>query len=513
MKGKGMIELREHERKTLLTVEQLGGKASIEQLTVESGLPNAAIMRAALTLQEKKLAKIHEKKQTIAKLGKEGMLYAKKELPERTILNVLYNRGGETAISSVEEEADIPFETISLALGWLVRRKWAVINQKNGTIALTQNTLAQKPPKTDEEKLLEILAERKSVVVEELDKRLQEAVITLKRRKLMETKEKSIYELELTEEGKGLVKKGLEIVEEGVAQLTPELIITGKWRETKLRKFEVTAPGPTVYPSKSHPLQQIINHVREIFLEMGFTEIRGPLVETAFWNFDALFQPQDHPAREMMDTFYLANPKAGKLPSKNVVNAVAKTHENGWTTGSRGWRYKWSPAEAKRLVLRTHTTAETIKYLSMHRKPPVKVFSVDRVYRNEQVTYKNIPEFHQIEGIVMDKGVTLEDLMGTLKTFYAKMGLKKVEFWSCYFPYTEPSAQAMVYHPKLKRWMELCGMGIFRPEVTAPMGVKYPVLAWGGGLERIAMIELGVDDIRMLYGNRLEWLRRTPLCR
>jgi phenylalanyl-tRNA synthetase alpha chain len=162
--------------------------------------------------------------------------------------------------------------------------------------------------------------------------------------------------------------------------------------------------------------------------------------------------------------------------------------------------------------LRTHTTAETIKYLATHKKPPIKVFSVDRVYRNEQVTYKNIAEFHQIEGIVVGKKVTLRDLMGTLKTFYTKFGLEKIEFWPCYFPYTEPSAQAMVYHPKLKRWMELCGMGMFRPEVLAPMGIKYPVLAWGGGLERLAMIELGLDDIRMLYGNNLGWLRRTPLC-
>lgn len=507
-----MVDLREHERKTLLTVEKLGGKASIEQLTIESGLSNSAVMRAALTMQEKKLIKINEKKQTIAKLSKEGMLYSKKGLPERRILNVLYGKGGEITISNIAKKTDIPSDAISVALGWLVRKKWATINQKKGTINLTQKALALEPPETDEEKFLQLLAERKTTVVEKLDKNLQQVVVTLKRRRLLEAKGKSIYELELTEEGRRAVKKGLETAEEEVTQLTPELIITGKWHETKLRKFDVTAHGPIVYPSKSHPLQQIINHAREIFLEMGFTEIRGPLVETAFWNFDALFQPQDHPAREMMDTFYLANPKAGRLPSKNIVDAVAKTHENGWTTGSKGWRYKWSHAEAKRLVLRTHTTAETIKYLSQHRKPPIKVFSVDRVYRNEQVTYKNIPEFYQIEGIVVDKGVTLRDLMGTLKTFYAKMGLKKVEFWSCYFPYTEPSAQAMVYHPKLKKWMELCGMGIFRPEVTAPVGVKYPVLAWGGGLERLAMIELGVDDIRTLYGNRLEWLRRTPLC-
>jgi phenylalanyl-tRNA synthetase alpha chain len=511
MKGRSMIELREAERKTLLAIQRLGGKTSAEQVINETGLSDAAIMRAALTLQEKKLVQIKERKQTIAKLNKEGKLYAEKQLPERRILEMLYEKGGEVKITNISQEADIPRNAVHLALGWLVQKNWAIINKEKNIVVLTQHLRAQKPSKGDDEKLLTFLARKDTVVIEELDKNLQQAVYTLKRRKLVEIKEKSAYNLEITKEGWKLAKKGLGVAEE-ISQLTPELIITKKWRKTKLRKFDVTAQGPTVYLGKIHPLQQIIQRAREIFLEMGFTEIRGPLVETAFWNFDALFQPQDHPAREMMDTFYLANPKAGKLPSKSVVDAVAETHENGWTTGSLGWRYKWSRAEAKRLVLRTHTTAETIKYLSQHRKPPIKVFSVDRVYRNEQVTYKNIPEFYQIEGIVMDKGVTLEDLMGILKTFYAKMGLKKVEFWSCYFPYTEPSAQAMVYHPKLKRWMELCGMGIFRPEVTAPMDVKYPVLAWGGGLERMAMIELGVDDIRTLYGNRLEWLRRTPLC-
>ena len=506
-----MVELREAERKTLLAIQRLGGKASVKQVINESGLSDAAIMRAALTLQEKKLVKIKETKQTIVKLNKEGKLYAENQLPERRILEMLYDKGGEAGITNISQEVDIPRNAIPLALGWLVQKNWAVINKEKNTIILRQYSRAQQPSKGNDEKLLAFLAKRETVHVEELDKNLQQAVDTLKRRKLIETKEKSTYELELTKEGWKLVKKGLEVAEE-ISQLTPELIITKKWRETKLRKFDVTARGPTVYPGKVHPLQQIIQRAREIFLEMGFTEIRGPLVETAFWNFDALFQPQDHPAREMMDTFYLANPKAGKLPSKNIVNAVAKVHENGWITGSKGWSYKWSPEEAKRLVLRTHTTAETIKYLSYHKKPPIKVFSVDRVYRNEQVTYKNVPEFHQIEGIVVDKNVTLRDLMGTLKTFYARFGLKKVEFWSCYFPYTEPSAQAMVYHPKLKHWIELCGMGIFRPEVLAPMGIKYPVLAWGGGLERLAMIELGLDDIRLLYGNRLEWIRRTPLC-
>jgi phenylalanyl-tRNA synthetase alpha chain len=511
MKGKTMLELRENEHKTLLALKKLQGKASLEQTAKESGLSDAAVMRAALTLQENKLIKIKDEKRTIATLTSEGLAYAHEGLPERRILNALYSLGGEAKISQVREKAGISADAIPLALGWLLKKKWVILNKEKNTLKLTENTLAKKTPKGNDEKILELLAEKGKIIIEELDRSLKEAVTVLKRRKLIETREKTFYRFELAEEGWKLVKKGVKAAEE-VTQLTPELIITKKWRQTKLRKFDVTAPGPTVYPGKVHPLQQIIQRAREIFLEMGFTEIRGPLVETAFWNFDALFQPQDHPAREMMDTFYLANPCAGRLPSKAVVDAVAKVHENGWVTGSKGWGYKWSHEEARRLVLRTHTTAETIKYLSQHKKPPIKVFSVDRVYRNEQVTYKNIPEFHQIEGIVLDKNVTLRDLMGTLKTFYSKFGLKKVEFWSCYFPYTEPSAQAMVYHPKLKRWIELCGMGIFRPEVLAPMGIKYPVLAWGGGLERLAMIELGLDDIRMLYGNRLDWIRRTPIC-
>jgi phenylalanyl-tRNA synthetase alpha chain len=463
-------------------------------------------MRATLTLAEKKLVTVHEEKREVVELNEEGTQHAQRGLPERRLINALIEMGGEAPTEKVVEKAQLDRKFVTIALGWLHRKGWASLEQKR-----TLTTKQQMPPQGADEQLLSFLKEKSSVTLEELPKELQNVVSTLKGRQLLDVEEKTLRELVLTEAGWQLVEKGFEIIQE-ISQLTPELIVSGKWREIKLRKFDVTAAGPEFYPAKIHPLQQIIQKAREIFLEMGFTEIRGPFVETAFWNFDALFQPQDHPAREMMDTFYLANPKAGGLPKKNVVEAVAKTHENGWTTGSKGWGYKWSPEEAKRLVMRTHTTAETIKYLLMHKKPPIKVFSVDRVYRNEQVTYKNTAEFHQIEGIVVDEGVTLRDLMGTLKAFYSKFGLKKVKFWPCYFPYTEPSAQATVYVPKLKRWIELAGMGMFRPEVLAPMGIKYPVLAWGGGLERIAMLELNLDDIRMLYGNRLSWIRRTPLC-
>jgi len=499
-----VTELRENEQKTLLALERLRGRGPVDQIVKVSGLAHAGVMRAALTLTTRNFIRTHERKQTVIALNKEGTYHAKKGLPERRLINALTKLGGEASVENVVEEAGLEKKFITIALGWLNRKGWATIKKH----ALK---MAKEPVTGNDEKLLSLLDEKGYVILEDLSQGLQKAVSLLKNRRLVEISKKTLRELELTDAGWDLVKKGIEIVEE-VSQLSPELIRTGKWRRVKLRRFDVTAPGPMVYLGKIHPAQQIIQRVREIFLEMGFTEIRGSIVETAFWNFDALFQPQDHPAREMMDTFYLAQPEKGKLPKKDVVNKVAKTHEDGWVTGSRGWEYTWSHEEAKRLILRTHTTAVTIRYLAEHKEPPVKVFSVDRVYRNEKVDYKHLAEFHQIEGIVMDKKVTLQDLMGTLKEFYLKLGLKKVQFWPSYFPYTEPSMQSTVYVPELKTWVELCGMGIFRPEVLAPLGIKYPVLAWGGGLERLIILKLGVEDIRLLYKNDLGWIRRTPVC-
>ncbi len=502
-----MVELREHEQKTLLALERLGGRGSVDQIVEASGLAHAAVMRAALSLTAKRLVKTHEQRQTVVRLNEEGRHHAERGLPERRLVDALGRLGGEAPLEDVVEGAALEERFLTIGLGWLHRKGWASLEKERGVLRALRE-----PTRGGDERLLSLLEEKGVLVAEDLGGEMRDAVPVLRRRRLVRVAERALREVELTEDGWGLVRRGIELVEE-VSQLTPELIQTGRWREVRLRRFDVRAPGPAVHPGKFHPVWQIIRRVREIFLEMGFTEIRGPIVETAFWNFDALFQPQDHPAREMMDTFYLAHPKQGRLPGREVVGAVARTHEDGWTTGSTGWGYKWDPDEAKRLVLRTHTTAVTIRYLSEHKEPPVKVFSVDRVYRNEKPDYKHSAEFHQIEGIIMDRDVTLRDLMGTLTEFYRKLGLKRVQFWPSYFPYTEPSAQSTVYVPRLKAWVELCGMGMFRPEVLEPLGIKYPVLAWGHTLERLVMLELGVEDIRSLFKNDLGWIRRTPVCR
>jgi len=502
-----MMELPANEHKVLSAIEKLGGKAPLDQIVQKSRLPQATAMRSVLTLQKRKLVEILEERLTLIRLNDEGKNYASNGLPERRVLDTLRKKGGEMSVSMISKRAGLRRDVIPIALGWLRRKKWGSINNTKGLVTVSMNERLL----GNDERLLKFLLGECQTTLSSLSPELQSAAEVLKKRKLLEIAERTERIVQLTEHGWRRIEEGIEVVQE-VTQLTPELIITGDWRKVKLTRFDVTTPGPIVYAARVHPVQQVIQRVKEIFAEMGFTEIRGPIVETAFWNFDALFQPQDHPAREMHDTFYLRYPRAGRLPSRSTVSRVAETHQDGWRTGSRGWQYLWRVDEAKRLILRTHTTATTIRYLAENREPPAKVFSVDRVYRNEKMDYKSLVEFHQIEGIIMDRGVTFRDLIGTLTEFYSKLGLRKVKFWPSYFPYTEPSAQSTVYIPELKKWFELCGMGVFRPEVTEPLGIEHPVLAWGGGLERLIMVKLGLEDIRFLYRNDLGWIRRTPPC-
>ena len=264
--------------------------------------------------------------------------------------------------------------------------------------------------------------------------------------------------------------------------------------------IDVEADVSSVYPARTHPLKDTIDEIREIFVKLGFSEIQGNLAQSSFWNFDALFTPQDHPARELQDTFYIENLKSKKSANPTQIKQVSKSH-------SQNWRYDWELSESQKMVLRTHTTCVTIRYLADKKPDEARIFSLGRVFRNEKVSYKHLVEFNQIEGIVIGNNTTLRDLMGIQKEFYRQLGLTKIKFWPTFFPYTEPSLQTMVYNEKLGKWVELFGMGIFRPEVTRPLGITKPVLAWGGGIERIAMLKYDLDDVREFYNNDLKWLR------
>lgn len=285
--------------------------------------------------------------------------------------------------------------------------------------------------------------------------------------------------------------------------------------------IDVEADVPAALPARLHPLTEAAEVVRGAFVALGFTEIAGPHVQPCFWNFDALFTPQDHPARDMQDTFYVEGAGSGggagerkrpaamygpPLAPADHVRAVSEAHE-------RGWGIRWSADESRKAVLRTHTTCVTARHLAESLPGQARVFSLGRVFRNEKASYKHLAEFHQVEGVVAGAEASMRSLMGILQEFCSMIGIQKVKFWPTFFPYTEPSLQAMAYSEPHGKWVEMFGMGMLRREVTAPLGLgDAPVLAWGGGIERIAMMLHGVDDVRKFYDNDLAWLRGAPAC-
>jgi len=503
--GCGMAKLRLHwlERLILRTLIEKGRPMEYGEVASAISKDEGAVAKASLWLKEKGLVEVREASVKIAKLGTVGMEYLKNGLPERRLVNILKSAGGCMSISELEKEQLLQGE-LPIAIMWAKKKGWITIEERGGSRVV--RIVGDVPEITPEEELLEQLG-KGDVRVDVLPPKLLDACLELSGRpRVVELYEERKYTMALTELARSIPLKELELERPVVTKLTPELLITGKWRDFELSPFDIHAPTKPVFTAKRHPLETLIKLIKDVFIELGFEEIKGPLVELAFWNFDALFQPQDHPAREMHDTFYLAYPSVGRLPEK-FVEPVKQSHEFGGDTGSRGWRYKWSEQEARKLVLRTHTTATTIRHLAYHNEPPVKAFSVDRIYRNERVDWKHLAEFHQVEGIIMDKKATFRELMGLIKEFCSRIGLKEIIFRPSYFPYTEPSAEVIVYMPERGEWLELFGMGIFRPEVTAPLGVRYPVLAWGGGLERLAMALFKLDDIRTLYTNDLSWIR------
>ena len=327
------------------------------------------------------------------------------------------------------------------------------------------------------------------------------------RKNLIQIEEYIVREWKLTNKGRNISDSELEEVEL-IGEITPEFLQKEGWENASYKEFDVNADTPMPVGGRPHPMQSLIERIRSVFLEMGFSEIEGNYVQSAGWNMDALFIPQSHPARTMQDTFYLDEPEKLDI-SDEMLDLWASVHENGHDTGSLGWGSKFDKEEAKKGLLRTHTTVNTVKYIAENPVKPSRVFGIGRVFRQETIDRTHLPEFHQIEGIIHEPNASLPMLISTLKTFYSKMGYPDVRVRPAYFPYTEPSVEVEVYWRG--KWLELGGAGIFRPEVTEPLGSEWPVCAWGMGLERLAMLVLELDDIRELYQPDLERLSRMPI--
>jgi phenylalanyl-tRNA synthetase alpha chain len=496
-------ELSQNEKKVLLTLNKLKGRASPEDILKNGEFSQEVeVMNASSWLKSKKLVEIEDHIKTVYSLGNEGKQFLNKGLPEKRALKLIHDKKGKATLKDLSDV--LANNEIPIAIGWLKRKGWATIKkEKDTTLEITSEGKKVLNIKTEEEKILKNLDENPKI---ELDK--SKIKFLLSRKNVIKEKEIITNTIVLTDDGKKILKKGIEFKDE-ISQITSSVIKNRGWKNKVIRPYDINAFAPAKYGGKAHPLVDLISKIRSIFLEMGFEEIEGNFVESCFWNMDMLFIPQDHPAREMQDTLYCKHPSKITLKEKKLIEKIAKVHEDGGTTSSTGWGYKFSKTEGERALLRTHTTVNTIRYLYNNPKPPCKVFSIGRVFRKENIDSTHLPEFYQIEGIVHEENTNFRQLIGVLKEFYRRMGFEKVRVRPGYFPYTEPSMEVEVFWNG--EWMELGGSGLFRPEVTEPVGIKSPVLAWGLGLERLAMLKFGLNDIRDLYISDLGWLRQKSL--
>ena len=501
-----MPELRETERRVISVLKKIGQEIDIEKLVKTSGIQDSNLMRSIFSLSEKGLVELEETEKSFAHLTEEGIAYLKHGLPERQILETALNRGGEITSVEVSKEMGLKEDTINIALGWLRRKGWASLTNRDGKIVIITGKMHDLGV---DEKLLVMFKDNQELNINDLPEDYREAVGILGKRNLIETTEKTIRKVILTKKGEALTEDELEEILE-VSALTSDLLKGDAWKKVRFIPYDIKADPPVIYPGKKHAYLEFLEEVRRFLMNMGFVEAASPYIETEFWNFDVLFQAQDHPAREVHDSYALKDPVQGRLPDEGLIRRVRATHENGWITGSTGWQYKWNLDLARRLILRTQTTATSARYLSSHKEAPLKMFCISRNFRPDFLDATHSMEFYQCEGIVMDKGVNFRNLLGFLTEFSKAFGIDEVRFKPGYFPFTEPSVEGFVFHPKLG-WIECLPGGIFRPEVLKPLGLKYPVLAWGIGIDRIAMASLGINDIRELFTKRLDWLREKPL--
>lgn len=498
------------ERKLLLEYKRASAtKMSVDDLMKNSGLDRTGIMRASEWLSRKSLIIEERTELHRLQLTKRGKQALELELPERRMARIIASVDS-LPVKELLQTSELSKEEYGYAFGFL--KKNSLIQIQKGRIHLSSAGKEFLTQAYSLEEVLKKMMEADSQIA--FEENASNAIQQLLSRGLIVKQPYKKINVTLTAKGQSIIDV-IGVGDETIDELTPDILIGNEWENRLFRPYDLNAPVPPRVPGKRHYYRMVTDFIREIWLSLGFEEMTGPVIQPTFWNFDALFVPQDHPARDVHDSFFIKQPAAGKLPSRELVDAVKKTHENGGNTGSLGWQYKWSEEEAKRNVLRPHTTvlsARTLAKLRDEEKPyPRKFFSVGRNFRSETSTWKHLAEFDQTDGIVVDPDATFRHLIGYLRIFFSRLGFPKARFRPGYFPYTEPSMEIDVYHPIKKEWVEFGGSGVFRPEVVEPLlGEDIPVLAWGPGL-RMIMDHYKIEDIRRYYEPSLGFLRKAKL--
>ncbi|MEZ0248263.1 MAG: phenylalanine--tRNA ligase subunit alpha [Thermoproteus sp.] len=446
-------------------------RRSLREIAAELGAKPEDLMRYVESLRARGLLDVERRQVEAYELTEEGAKYAREGLPELLALRSARCEG-DICVVEVPDTAEGRIVLANLArLG---------LRPRGGRV---------EAPREEFERALRAVEERQKHLVELASggQAPLEIYADFSRRKLV----RKVAKTELYVEARADLS-ALKVAEMKTV-LTSEDLKSGAWRGIVLKPIDASVEVPPAPAPVPHFFQEFLGYVREVMVGLGFEEVRGPILEYEFWNFDALFQAQDHPAREVHDTFFVE--RSGEVPEpppKELMEKVAREHE-------AGWGYRWSPERALGLVLRSQTTATTVRALAERGEGRYKVFTIGRVFRPEHIDAKHNVEFHQLDGIVVGRGLSFKHLLGQLEQIARALGMEEVKFKPAYFPFTSPSVEVYARHERLG-WIEFGGAGIFRPEVTRPLGVEESrVLAWGWGLDRVAMILLGIDDIRDLF--------------
>jgi phenylalanyl-tRNA synthetase alpha chain len=466
-----------------------------EELATRVGLGIDQVRGSLQRLRAKHLAVVEEEHQIHRRVTPRGESALTRGLPERRFLDELDRAGG---VLTAEAAAAIGLddEERSAAIGILRRR---------GRIA-DGVPFRRVGPSTAGERLPEETVLRQVV---DRDDDVDEAIVAaLERRGLVRTERRSVKRWAPSEEGRRVV---LEAEGESlIGALTPSTLASGEWRSRRFRPYDVRAPVPFRGGVLPNAYAAWLEEFEEILIGLGFEQAEGPLLETEFWNNDILFMPQDHPARSIHDALSVEGLQ-GHVPSAELLARVAAVHEGQPMPGENapvgpGWGSPYDPAIAARPVLRSQTTAVSARFLAAHPKPPFRMYSIDRNFRREEVDARHGIEFTQCEGILGAEGTSLRELIGMFRALAEAIGIRELKIRPSYFPFTEPSIEGYVRHPRLG-WMEIFPGGMFRPEVLRPLAVDVPVAAWGIGIQRLALVALGRNDLRELYDDDLGRLR------
>ncbi len=471
---------------------------NINEILLETKMSEMEVHQGIQMLGEKGYASIKSNEKELIFLSELGEKYIEEEMPEIKFLKQL-DKPKEIKQIKMDNQGEF-----SSTLGYLKQNKLIEIIQGKLNITSEGKKFLEKNIDNPLKKF-----HNGGIDINRLDEEKLKVYNNFKERNFFKVVKKKTFDYEITKEGTKILEELNKFKKELIEDVNETIIKNKEWENKEFRHYEMDIETKLGDVGRRHPMMEANNIMRDIFIEMGFKEMEGPMLEAAFWNMDVMWIPQDHPARDEQDTFYV---EGNFELDKNLIKKIKKIHEDG-IKRTHTEKEAWSEEIASKKLLRTHSTATSFrKLVELSKKGKLengKYFYIANNFRNEKVDATHLAEFYQAEGFIIGDNLSLADLMGFIKEYYVKLGITKIRFKPTFNPYTEPSMEAHYYDPKMKKWYALINSGIFRKETLEPLGINKTIIAWGIGASRMATLLTGKSSMKEITGATCDfnWLK------